>query len=283
MRPPGAGSRPIRLPSAPEAELAVLSAARTAGNRRTLSVLAIGRRHPVGPRARRGASNEGVPHGRGDDRPQPKSTPRVHDRRHVRGRHRPDRHRDQVGPWPQGEPVRRLRPDRPRRGLAVRHAHRAVGDAATATTTRRSAAQAARPSGPDHPAAVADEAEGPDDGPAQALYSPSAAGPRSRSAWPVASSSTTAGATSPSATRGATSPASWPTSSAAAPDASPRRSHDRRIWSIEMATLHLRHGDAWIRQGPATRECEPRCRQASLNRRQNEVPGNRQSTLALAA
>ncbi len=42
-------------------------------------------------------------------------------------------------------------------------------------------------------------------------------------------------------------------------------------------------GDVWIRQGLDVEEREPRCRQASLNRRQNEVPGNRQSTLALAA
>ena len=42
-------------------------------------------------------------------------------------------------------------------------------------------------------------------------------------------------------------------------------------------------GDAWFRQGLAVREREPRCRQASLNRRQNEVPANKQPALALAA
>ena len=42
-------------------------------------------------------------------------------------------------------------------------------------------------------------------------------------------------------------------------------------------------GDAWFRQGLAAREREPRCRQASLNRRQNEVTANKQPALALAA
>ena len=42
-------------------------------------------------------------------------------------------------------------------------------------------------------------------------------------------------------------------------------------------------GDAWIRQGLVVSGREPRCCQASLNRQQNEVPANKQSTLALAA
>jgi hypothetical protein len=42
-------------------------------------------------------------------------------------------------------------------------------------------------------------------------------------------------------------------------------------------------GDAWSRRGPAAREREPRCRQASLNRRQTEVPANKQPALAYAA
>ncbi len=42
-------------------------------------------------------------------------------------------------------------------------------------------------------------------------------------------------------------------------------------------------GDVWFRQGLVDSEREPRCRQASLNRRQNEVTANKQSTLALAA
>ena len=42
-------------------------------------------------------------------------------------------------------------------------------------------------------------------------------------------------------------------------------------------------GDAWSRQGLAAWEREPRCRQASLNRRQNEVTANKQPALALAA
>ena len=120
-------------------------------------------------------------------------------------------------------------------------------------------AQAPPPSGRDHPAPVADQAEGPDDGPAQALPHRVAGGPRSRWVSPAASSSTTDGGTSPTGIPGATSPASWPTSSAVAAE---RRRGDGAArtpdWRSAGHRLDSGHGDAWIRQGPAAREREPR-------------------------
>ena len=50
-----------------------------------------------------------------------------------------------------------------------RHAHRAVGDRQPLQPRGEADPEAPPPSGPDHPAPVPDEAEGPDDGPAQAL------------------------------------------------------------------------------------------------------------------
>ena len=47
-----------------------------------------------------------------DRRTQSKSPPRLHHRRDVRGGHRPDRHRDQVAPRRQGQPVQRVCPHR---------------------------------------------------------------------------------------------------------------------------------------------------------------------------
>ena len=94
----------------------------------------------------------------------------------------------------------------------------------------------------------------------------------------AASSCTTGGATSPSATLAGTWSARWLTSSAVA--------ERRRRWpGTEQAFECYTHGpgDAWSRQGLNPGEREPRCRQASLNRRQNEVTGNRQPALALAA
>ena len=60
------------------------------------------------------------------------------------------------------------------------------------------------------------QGEGPDDGPAAAVHQRPRPGQGRARARPAASSSTTAGATSPIATPGATSPASSPTRSAAA-------------------------------------------------------------------
>ena len=61
-----------------------------------------------------------------------------------------------------------------------------------------------------------DQGQGPDDRAAPALHLDPGPGEGRARAWPAASSSTTAAATSPTATPGATSPASWPTRSGGA-------------------------------------------------------------------
>ena len=55
------------------------------------------------------------------------------------------------------------------------------------------------------------------------------------------------------------------------------------VLAFRLRTVVRSCGDAWFRQGLAVWEREPRCRQASLNRRQNEVTANKQPALALAA
>ena len=137
-------------------------------------------------------------------------------RRDVRGWHRPDRDGDQVDPRRQGQPVRRLCPDRAWRGVADRRPHRAVRGRQPLQPRAEADAQAPPPplarstscsAGP-RPRARPSSRSGSTSTPR--------AGPRSSSALPAASSSTTADAISPTATPGATSRASSPTPSAAA-------------------------------------------------------------------
>ena len=64
--------------------------------------------------------SEGALHERRDHRrPEPKSPPRLLDRRDVRGRHRADRHGDQVAARRQSQSVGRLRPHRAGRAWLV--------------------------------------------------------------------------------------------------------------------------------------------------------------------
>ena len=66
--------------------------------------------------------------------------------------------------------------------------------------------------------------------------------------------------------------------------ANPAGSRSRSlVLAFRLRTVVRSCGDAWFRQGLVVREREPRCRQASLNRRQNEVTANKQPALALAA
>ena len=167
----------------------------------------------------RAGDTEGVLHGRGDDRPQPKSPPRVHDRRHLRGRPRPDRDRDQVDPRPQGQPGRRVRPDRPaaRPGCSACTSRR--GRPATATTTRRSG----RASCSLHRAQITQllsrtKQKGQTMVPLK-LYLTERGRAKLEVGLARGKQLHDRRRTSPSAIRGGTSPASSPTSSAADPDA----------------------------------------------------------------
>ena len=189
-------------------------------------------------------------------------------------------------PRRQGQPAGGLCPDRAGRGLADRRPHRAVRRGQPLQPRAQARPQAAAPSGRDRPAPGPYQAKGLTLVPLR-LYITAAAAPSSSSASRAASSSMTAGATSPSGTPGATSSASSPTSQPrslgslvrgpigwpAAVSCSDRtvRATARAPWGCVVST------------GPVPGEREPRCRQASLNRRQNEVTGNRQPALALAA
>ena len=163
-----------------------------------------------------------------DRRPQPKSPPRLHDRRDVRGRHRPDRDGDQVA----SARARSNLSDayaRVERGEAwLIGAHIAPFEAGNRYNhepkrTRKLLLHRSR----DRRAARPDEGQGPDDRARSGCTSTPRAGPRSSWAWRAASSSTTAGATSPTATPGATSRASWPTRSAAGRRVAARRVPER--------------------------------------------------------
>ena len=82
--------------------------------------------------------------------------------------HRAARHRDQERPRPQGEPRRRLRADRPGRGVDHRAPHRPVGVRRRALQPRAEAgAQAAAPPPRDRRAPGQDEGQGPDARPAR--------------------------------------------------------------------------------------------------------------------
>ena len=167
-------------------------------------------------------------HGRRDDRrAQPKSPPRLHDRRDVRGGHRLDRDGDQVAPSRQGQPVRMRTPG----SSVARHG-------SSAPTSRRSKVAIATTTSPSGPASCSSIA--PRSTSCSARRRPRArrssrfgststrrGGPRSSSALPAASSSMTAAATSPSGTHDGMSPANWPTRSAAGRDRDPRSAHDR--------------------------------------------------------
>ena len=108
-----------------------------------------------------------------DRRPQPKSPPRVHHRRDLRGRPRADRHRDQVGPRRQGEHRRRLRAHREGRGLARSVPTSRRWRAGTGTTTSRSGTASCCSTGARSTSCSgATKAEGPDDRPAAALHDP---------------------------------------------------------------------------------------------------------------
>ena len=152
---------------------------------------------------------------REDRRPQPKSPPRLHHRRDVRGRHRPDRDRDQVDPRRQGQPVRRVRAHRARRGVADRRPHRAVRGRQPLQPRAQADPQAAAPPLRDRRAAGPGQGQGPDDRPAPAVHQRARPGqgrarPRARQAAPRPP---------PRHRRprrpSATSLASWPTRSAA--------------------------------------------------------------------
>ena len=218
--------------------------------------------------------------------------------RTPRGGHRPDRHRDQEHPGGQGQPPGGLCPHRARRGLAHRRDHRplrrgqplqpraAPGPQAAAAPARRSTScSAARKSkgltliplrlyidargraklelGLARGKQLHDRRRDDRGARCQARPRPGAVG---RPKGPLAVERSL---TRPPTGRGSI----WHRAGARCAVVE---------WS-EPRTRSGTHGDAWFRQGRIPGEREPRCRQASLNRRQNEVTGNRQPALALAA
>ena len=159
-------------------------------------------------------------------------------------------------------------------------AHVAPWPGVIASTTSRGATASSCPSGPHRPARRASPPEGAD--PRAAEHLPRR--PRPSRQGPDRARARQAGARPAARHRRAGRAGRARRSLTSRAVAGGTRSPDPTPGTEQAFTCYItRPGDAWSRQGLNPGEREPRCRQASLNRRQNEVTGNRQPALALAA